>query len=101
MREGTVECLGRCGFPPPDGGSIHLVMKPTLEEDDDQFKKRAYGLIRERGRVVAAFDNEPAHVNGYKAAFPEAHVVHLDTDNSGRPVAVLESIPSVLDFVRA
>jgi OPA family glycerol-3-phosphate transporter-like MFS transporter len=101
MRAGTVECLGKEGFPAPDGKGVHLVMKPTLEEEDDAFKKRAYEQLREKGRVVAAFDNEPIHVNGYKTAFPEAHVVHLDTDSSGRPVAVLASIPSVLDFVRA
>ncbi len=101
MRDGTVECLGKHGFPLPDGKVVHLVMKATLEEEDDHFKKGAYELLKEKGRVVAAFDNEPIHVNGYKGAFPEAHVVHLDTDSSGRPVAVLESIPSVLDFVRA
>lgn len=101
MREGTVECMKRCGFPVPDGKSVHLLMKPTLEEDDDAYKKRAYEQLRSMGRVVAAFDNEPIHVNGYKTAFPDAHVVHLDTDSSGRPVPVLESIPSVLDFIRA
>jgi hypothetical protein len=37
-------------------------------------------------------------VNGYKNRFPEARVVHLETDQSGRPVAVREDIPSVLDF---
>lgn len=101
MRDGSVECMRMCGFPIPDGKSVQLIMKPKLEEDDDAFKKRAYEQLRSLGRVVAAFDNEPIHVNGYKEAFPEAHVIHLDTDSSGRPVAVLESIPSVLDFVRA
>jgi hypothetical protein len=77
-------------------------MKPTRDEDDDLFKKHACDrLLPPLGRVVSAFDNEPTHVNGYKTAFPEAHVVHLDTDGSGRPVAVAPSIPSILDFVRA
>jgi OPA family glycerol-3-phosphate transporter-like MFS transporter len=101
MREGTVACMKRHGMPLPDGKSVQLIMKPTLEEEDDAFKKRAYEQLRGLGRVVAAFDNEPVHVNGYKTAFPDAHVVHLDTDDSGRPVRVLDSIPSVLDFRRA
>ena len=101
MREGTLACMKRHGMPLPDGKSVHLIMKPTIEEDDDAFKKRSSEPLRALGRVVAAFDNEPVHVNLYKAAFPEAHVVHLDTDDSERPVRVLESIPSVLDFRRA
>ena len=35
----------------------------------------------------------------YKVSFPDAVVVHLDTDHSRRPVEVLESIPSIHDFV--
>jgi len=48
--------------------------------------------------VVAVFDNEPTHVNDYRRRFPEATVVHLATDHSGRPVALLEGILSVPDF---
>jgi len=49
--------------------------------------------------VACAFDNEPTHVNAYKRSFPEAAVVHLDTDHSRRPVEVLPEIPSIHDFV--
>jgi hypothetical protein len=99
MRAGTVESFARAGFPEPDGKAVHLLLKPNLEQDDDAWKVEAREPLRKLGRVVAVFDNEPSHANGYKEAFPEAVVVHLDTDNSGRPTAVLESIPSVLDFV--
>jgi hypothetical protein len=50
--------------------------------------------------VVAAFDNEPAHVNLYARAWPLALCVHLDTDHSGRPIEVLERVPSIRDFRR-
>src|SRR5438132_139769 len=49
--------------------------------------------------LACAFDNEPTHVNAYKRSFPEAAVVHLDTDHSRRPVEVLPEIPSIHDFV--
>jgi hypothetical protein len=49
--------------------------------------------------IVAAFDNEPTHDNAYKRSFPDAVVVHLDTDHSRRPVEVLADIPSIHDFV--
>jgi hypothetical protein len=50
------------------------------------------------GRVLAAFDNEPTHINTYRAHFPEAQCVHLLTDESARGIAVLPEIPSVLTF---
>lgn len=98
MRAGTVESFSRAGFPVPDDKTVRLLMKPTFEQDDDAWKVEAKALLRPLGKVLAAFDNEPIHVNGYKEAFPETVAVHLDTDSSGRPVAVLASIPSILDF---
>jgi OPA family glycerol-3-phosphate transporter-like MFS transporter len=99
MRAGTVDCFKKHGFPAPDEKTVQLLMKPTLEEDDDQFKREAYERLKTLGTVIAAFDNEPVHVNGYKSVFAEALVVHLDTDHSMRPVEVKTEIPSVLDFV--
>jgi hypothetical protein len=99
MRAGTVSALKRCAFPVPDG-QVRLIMKPTLYENDDAFKARAHAQIRELGTVVAAFDNEPSHANLYRQQFPQATVVHLATDHSGRPVSLLEGIVSIADFRR-
>lgn len=98
MGAGTVESFRRHGFPVPDERSVHLLLKPTLEMDDDAWKREAYARLGALGRVVACFDNEPIHANAYLAAFPQALVIHLDTDHSGRPVAVDPAIRSVLDF---
>lgn len=98
MRDGTVECLERLGCPVPDGKRVELIMKPSLDETDDDYKMRTYARLRERGVVVAAFDNEPMHINGYKEAFPEAVSVHLATDHSLREVRVADGIPSINDF---
>jgi hypothetical protein len=97
MRAGTVACLVRHGMPAP-GQRVRLLMKPTLEEHDDAYKARTYRALDALGRVVAAFDNEPTHINGYRTSFPDAVVVHLATDHSLRGVAVIADIPSVVDF---
>lgn len=98
MRAGSVECFGRHGFPVPDGDRVQLWMKPTLEEHDDDYKARVHADLLKVGTVVAAFDNEPIHVNDYRRSFPQALVVHLATDHSMRDTLVEPGIPSIADF---
>jgi hypothetical protein len=98
MRRGTVESFARLGLPEP-GPRVHLLMKPTFDVSDDDWKVTAYARLRELGRVVAVFDNEPTHVNGYRAAFPEAIAVHLLTDHSGREVSLADGIVSIRNFL--
>ncbi len=98
MRAGTVVCFERTGFPCPDDSTVELLMKPTLEEHDDLYKSRTYALLHDRGQVVAAFDNEPAHINGYREHFPDAIAVHLATDHSMRDIPLAAGIPSIRDF---
>jgi len=98
MRVGTVEAMRRRGLAVPGEGTVHLIMKPTPRENDDAFKREAHARLGTLGRVIAAFDNEPTHVNDYRRAFPEATVVHLATDHSGRPVELLEGIISIPHF---
>lgn len=100
MRAGTEQAMRSCGMPLPDGGAVRLLMKPVLEENDDAFKERAVAQIRALGTAIAAFDNEPTHANGYRKSFPDARIVHLATDHSGRPVALLDGIVSIPDFRR-
>lgn len=100
MRAGTVESFARLGYPLP-GPRVHLLMKPVFELGDDDWKLEAYARLRQLGGVVGVFDNEPTHVNGYRAGFPDATVVHLATDDSGRPVAIAEGVVSIKDFRRS
>jgi hypothetical protein len=99
MREGTLESFRRAGFPLPDGGRVQLWLKPQLSDDDDAWKELCHRRLGELRALACAFDNEPTHVNAYKRSFPDAVVVHLDTDHSGRPVQVLPDVPSIHDFV--
>jgi hypothetical protein len=99
MRAGTVGAMRRAGMAlPEEAGLVRLLMKPTLAEDDDAFKREAHAQLGRMGQVVAAFDNEPTHANDYRRRFPEATVVHLATDHSGRPVTLLDGIVSIPHF---
>lgn len=98
MRPGTEESFRRHGFPQA-GPRTHLLMKPTFEMHDDAWKASAHAALSQIGDTVAAFDNEPMHINSYADAFPNAILVHLDTDHSGRNVALLPSVRSIKGFV--
>ncbi len=98
MRDGSVKCMAKCGMPVP-GGSVSLVMKPTLRESDDTYKVSAHAQLAKMGTVIAAFDNEPTHANDYANKFTDAVVIHLATDHSGRPVQLVERIISVPDLM--
>ncbi len=100
MGEGTRRCFARDGFPLPDGSAVHLLLKPSGGEGDDDWKVTAGARVAALGRVVAAFDNEPAHINSYRARFPEARCVRLATDDSGREVPLAPGVVSIADFAR-
>jgi predicted secreted acid phosphatase len=99
MRHGTELSFGALSFPLPDNQRVHLVMKPTFEQADDDWKKQAFARLDKLGVVAAVFDNEPMHINSYRAHYADAHCVHVDTDHSGRDVKLLDHIVSVRDFV--
>lgn len=99
MREGTEACMRRHQLAVPGvDARTHLLMKPGAFDNDDAFKREAHTRLGTMGRVIAAFDNEPTHANDYRRKFPEATVVHLATDHSGRPVTLLDGIISVPHF---
>jgi beta-phosphoglucomutase-like phosphatase (HAD superfamily) len=98
MRAGTLHVLRAFGFPLPDGAAVTLLMKPGAALRDDAWKAVARDAVEARGTPVLALDNEPAHVNAYARAWPQALAIHLDTDHSGRPEEVDAAIPSVADL---
>jgi phosphoglycolate phosphatase-like HAD superfamily hydrolase len=100
MRPGTEESLVRLGFPKPGVGRTTLLLKPDPDMHDDVWKVAAVELANGLGPVVAAFDNEPTHINGYRLAWPSALCVRLATDHSGRPVQLSAGILEVSSFVR-
>lgn len=101
MRRGTLACLSRHGFPDPDGAGARLVLKPAFDTPDLEYKHEAVARVASWGAVAGAFENEPAHVNLFRDAFPEARVFFLDTKHSGKPVAPHPSAHWIRDFRRA
>ena len=101
MGEGTVTSFRSGGLPLPDHQAVHLLLKPNFEMSDDAWKQSAVRLIDAIGEVVAAFDNEPAHVNVYATAYLAARVVHLATDDSARPIPLAPGVPSIAHFIIA
>jgi hypothetical protein len=97
MRPGTLQTLRQHGFP-VEGRAVSLWMKSDAEETDEEFKRSIHQRLRDRGRVLAAFDNEPSHANDYRASFPEATVVLLATGHSGRVSTLAEGIVPVPHF---
>ncbi len=81
MLLGTQRTLRDDGFPIAIP-RVELVMKPTFEEGDTEFKLRLLVELGELGKVVASFDNEPGNCNLFFRRWPDAHTVLLDTQKA-------------------
>lgn len=99
MRPGTERALAGAGFPWARP-RVHLLMKPDARTDDTQFKAEALREVRLWGPPRVFFDNEPANVNLFAAAHPEALVVFVETDHSPRPDQPAPGLPWVRGFLR-
>jgi hypothetical protein len=97
MLEGTLGALKRDGFP-VGIASTRVILKPAFEMEDNAFKEGVIARLRQTGRVVGSFDNEPGLCNLFKVSFPEASVVWLDTSHAPGAPALREDIARVKDF---
>lgn len=97
MREGTERSLKGRGFPVR---GTTLVLKPAFETPDFEFKTQALAALPSHGVVRGAFENEPAHVNMFQGAFPDALMYFLETRHSGKPVEPHPSARRIKDFLR-
>lgn len=96
MREGTRKSLFETGFPMDH--RTHLHMKASLMDRDLEFKRSGIAEVQKRGQVVGIFENEPANLNLFHEAFPEAVAVFLDTLHSPKAPPVLPHLPWVQTF---
>jgi hypothetical protein len=97
MGIGTFQSLRDLGFPIGVPGT-ELVLKPDANMPDEAFKRLTAPLLARTGRVVAAFDNEPANCNVMLAHYPDAHVVFVDTQHMpGAPLLEAE-VHVIRDF---
>lgn len=100
MREGTEQSFRRHGFPPPGAPGVQLVLKPRFDTPDLQFKTEVLARLAEMGRVAASFENEPAHINLFREAFPKGRHFLLDTKHSGKPIIPHPDVLIIADFRR-
>lgn len=97
MGNGTVKNLLDLHFP-LGTKRARLIMKPSKDSDDLQFKISQFDRIRETGPVVAAFENEPANINAFQAHFPDSEMIFLDTIHSPKPDQPNDGVIWVKDF---
>ncbi len=100
MGEGTVQALMSAGFPVLRGRAV-LHLKPSEHLSDHRFKGAAITEIRSlRGRVVCTADNEPAHANAFRRAFPVATHLLFGTVRSPGAPAPHSDLVCISDFHR-
>jgi hypothetical protein len=98
MGEGTRENLIRDGFP-WNTDRTHLLMKPRFEMPDLDHKKGAAEFIREKGKLVASFENEPKNLVALAELFPEAMHVFVQTVYSDHPAMPTQGLYRIRGFI--
>lgn len=84
MALGSFASLRDLGFPIGVVGT-ELVVKPTFEMPDSDFKRSVAPELRRLGTVIAVFDNEAVNVNLLVEFHPSATGVFLDTQYAPNP----------------
>jgi hypothetical protein len=97
MLVGTLKALQRDGFP-AGRADTRLILKPVFDMDDNAFKEGVIGHLRKTGRVVGSFDNEPGLCNLFKASFPDATVVWMNTGHAPGAPTLRHDVSSIVDF---
>jgi hypothetical protein len=97
MGLGSFQSLRDLGFPIGVVGT-ELVCKPDAKIPDETFKRAEGPKLLRVGRVVAAFDNEPANCNAFHEMHPEADVVFVDTQHLPGAPPLHERVHIVPDF---
>lgn len=98
MALGTFASLRDAGFPIGVVGTT-LVTKPAFDIPDAAFKNDVAPTLARHGRVIAAFDNEPANNNLFALHHTAAHSIFLDTHHAPNPPALDERVLVIENFV--
>ncbi|MCO4745845.1 MAG: hypothetical protein KC912_13710 [Proteobacteria bacterium] len=101
MGQGTVESLGRLGFP-LWRGRVVLHLKPTRSLGDREYKRAALDDVRSHlATVVATFENDPGNANLFAEAFPDAVHVWMQTECAPDADAPGDDLVRIADFTRS
>ncbi|MDP7039081.1 MAG: HAD hydrolase-like protein [Myxococcota bacterium] len=94
---GTVKALRDHGFPIGIQGT-ELIMRPSAQTQDAVYKQQVTSYLRHYGKVIAAFDNEPANANVYRRAFKESTCVLFEAPSSPNPPPLSDGINRLPTF---
>lgn len=97
MALGSFASLRDLGFPIGVVGT-ELVVKPTFEMPDAEFKQQVAPSLSRLGAVVGVFDNEPANCNLLLKFHPESASVFLDTQHAPDPPELSPTVAIIDDF---
>jgi predicted secreted acid phosphatase len=97
MKNGTEPNLKSLGFP-LDSDRAVLLLKPSATGDDLMYKVAQVSTIKEMGKVIAVFENEPANINAFQQAFPQAKIIFVDTVHSPKPDMPNPGVIWIRDF---
>jgi hypothetical protein len=97
MGIGSFQSIRDLGFPIGVVGT-ELVCKPDAKIPDELFKRTEGPKLVRVGRVVAAFDNEPANCNAFLEMNPDAEVVFVDTQHLPGAPPLDSRVHVVTDF---
>jgi hypothetical protein len=97
MGIGSFQSIRDLGFPIGVVGT-ELVCKPDARIPDELFKRNEGPKLLRVGRVVAAFDNEPANCNAFVEMNPDAEVVFVDTQHLPGAPPLDSRVHVVTDF---
>lgn len=97
MMKGTVNSLWHHSFPVPADGGVTLILKPSFDQPDEDFKRDAVSQIQGMGEVVGFVDNEPAMCQIFRDAFPKAVIICYG-DICFKPMELPPSVYRVKSF---
>lgn len=97
MALGSFGSLRDLGFPIGVVGT-ELVVKPTFEMPDPDFKRIVAPGLERVGEVIGVFDNEPANCNLMLEFHPDATTVFLDTQAAPNPPPLDRRVHVIEDF---
>jgi hypothetical protein len=99
MSVGCVDALISAGFPMALARTA-LVLKPTFEMADVEFKRDAASFISQLGEVVTSLDNEPGNCNLFIETWPDALIALIETQFAPGAPDLNEGVERFQEFVR-
>lgn len=98
MALGSFASLRDLGFPIGVVGT-ELVVKPTFEMPDSEFKVSVAPALSRLGTVIGVFDNEPINCNLLLEFHPSSSSVFLDTQHAPDPPELTPAVSIIDNFI--